>query len=414
MLIRSLKWFLLWWMILQIIFEVVKSQVKSLQPQERISHTATYINNKLYILGGESITTNPTTNEIALKEFFYLDCSKSFDTTNLSWEFLSNIQVPTRWSAASAKGGINNDTIFIYGGFSNDENDLNLVYTYNTKSDTWIIPKILNNFNITSKKNLEAIINYNDGKIYLFGGTSYELGISNDMVILDTINLVYNIGNLTNAPTPRFYYGATLLPNQNIIYFGGNDGKEALDLDVVYLYDTINNIWNTNKVTGLIPSKRYLFSTVLGSDGRGIIIFGGFNVVNTDSLYILDTINLEWYVPNITGQLPANRYNHKANVIGNFMVVSFGYGYQQEKESDILLLNMTNEKYEWTIVFKPLNDTLPLPSTSISPPPTMTQTSSPTISSEPQSNISSTTIKPIIIAGVLVGILFIILGYLFL
>ncbi|CAB5344573.1 unnamed protein product [Rhizophagus irregularis] len=397
MLIRSLKWFLLWWMILQIIFEVVKSQVKSLQPQERISHTATYINNKLYILGGESITTNPTTNEIALKEFFYLDCSKSFDTTNLSWEFLSNIQVPTRWSAASAKGGINNDTIFIYGGFSNDENDLNLVYTYNTKSDTWIIPKILNNFNITSKKNLEAIINYNDGKIYLFGGTSYELGISNDMILLWCYFITKSKYNL-------FCF----------ITLGGNDGKEALDLDVVYLYDTINNIWNTNKVTGLIPSKRYLFTTVLGSDGRGIIIFGGFNVVNTDSLYILDTINLEWDVPNVTGQLPANRYNHKANVIGNFMVVSFGYGYQQEKESDILLLNMTNEKYEWTIVFKPLNDTLPLPSTSISPPPTMTQTSSPTISSEPQSNISSTTIKPIIIAGVLVGILFIILGYLFL
>ncbi|CAB4418609.1 unnamed protein product [Rhizophagus irregularis] len=397
MLIRSLKWFLLWWMILQIIFEVVKSQVKSLQPQERISHTATYINNKLYILGGESITTNPTTNEIALKEFFYLDCSKSFDTTNLSWEFLSNIQVPTRWSAASAKGGINNDTIFIYGGFSNDENDLNLVYTYNTKSDTWIIPKILNNFNITSKKNLEAIINYNDGKIYLFGGTSDELGISNDMILLWCYFITKSKYNL-------FCF----------ITLGGNDGKEALDLDVVYLYDTINNIWNTNKVTGLIPSKRYLFSTVLGSDGRGIIIFGGFNVVNTDSLYILDTINLEWYVPNITGQLPANRYNHKANVIGNFMVVSFGYGYQQEKESDILLLNMTNEKYEWSIVFKPLNDTLPLPSTSISSPPTMTQTSSPTISSEPQSNISSTTIKPIIIAGVLVGILFIILGYLFL
>ncbi|CAB4418314.1 unnamed protein product [Rhizophagus irregularis] len=397
MLIRSLKWFLLWWMILQIIFEVVKSQVKSLQPQERISHTATYINNKLYILGGESITTNPTTNEIALKEFFYLDCSKSFDTTNLSWEFLSNIQVPTRWSAASAKGGINNDTIFIYGGFSNDENDLNLVYTYNTKSDTWIIPKILNNFNITSKKNLEAIINYNDGKIYLFGGTSDELGISNDMILLWCYFITKSKYNL-------FCF----------ITLGGNDGKEALYLDVVYLYDTINNIWNTNKVTGLIPSKRYLFSTVLGSDGRGIIIFGGFNVVNTDSLYILDTINLEWYVPNITGQLPANRYNHKANVIGNFMVVSFGYGYQQEKESDILLLNMTNEKYEWSIVFKPLNDTLPLPSTSISSPPTMTQTSSPTISSEPQSNISSTTIKPIIIAGVLVGILFIILGYLFL
>ncbi|GES90283.1 hypothetical protein GLOIN_2v1668978 [Rhizophagus clarus] len=154
--------------------------------------------------GGESITTNPTTNEIALKEFFYLDCSKSFDTTNLTWVFLSNTQIPTRWSAAAAKGGINNDTLFIYGGFSTNENDLlNLVYAYNAQIDTWNTPNILNNLNIISKRNVEAIIDFN-GKIYLFGGTSDELGLSNDLIILDMINLVYNIGNLNNAPTLDF------------------------------------------------------------------------------------------------------------------------------------------------------------------------------------------------------------------
>jgi hypothetical protein len=64
-------------------------------------------------------------------------------------------------------------------------------------------------------------------------------------------------------------------------------------------------------------------------DGRGVIIFGGFNVIKTDSLYILDTISLEWYTPNVTGQIPANRYNHGANVIGNYMVVSFGKYFAQ-------------------------------------------------------------------------------------
>jgi N-acetylneuraminic acid mutarotase len=247
MLKRSLKWIILWWTLLQIIFEVVNSQVKSLQPQERISHTATFINDKLYILGGESITTNPTANEIALKEFFYLDCSKSFNTTNLLWEFLSNTQIPTRWSAASAKGGINNDTLFIYGGFSNIVNDLNLVYTYNTQNDSWIIPHILYNFNISSKRNLDAITDYN-GKIYLFGGTSDKLGVSNDMIILDTINLVYNIGNLFNAPTPRFYYGATLLPNQNIIYFGKFYLEKIFFYKEIYYLSFLSLIFNIYSV----------------------------------------------------------------------------------------------------------------------------------------------------------------------
>ena len=63
---------------------------------------------------------------------------------------------------------------------------------------------------------------------------------------------------------------------------------------------------------------------LIGLDGIGVIIFGGFDVSYTDSLYELNTINFEWYIPKVSGKLPGNRYNHKANVIGNFMIVSFG------------------------------------------------------------------------------------------
>ena len=40
------------------------------------------------------------------------------------------------------------------------------------------------------------------------------------MLILDTINLNWGKGSNVNVPTPRDAYGATLLPNQHIIYLG--------------------------------------------------------------------------------------------------------------------------------------------------------------------------------------------------
>jgi hypothetical protein len=212
------KCFILWWTILQFLFQVANLQVPLFKPQERIFHTATYINNKLYVLGGESISTDPKINEITLKEFFYLDCSKTFSTTNISWQYLSSTGAPSRWAAAAAIGGVNNNTIFLYGGFLfSEDDDSDLVYTYETQNGLWDALNV--NGNNTRKRSLEAVTDYND-KIYLFGGSSDEIGVLNNMAILDTINLVWKTGSLINAPAARFYYGATLLPNQNIIYFG--------------------------------------------------------------------------------------------------------------------------------------------------------------------------------------------------
>ncbi len=61
-------------------------------------------------------------------------------------------------------------------------------------------------------------LDYN-GKMYLFGEND-DTKRFNDMLILDTMNLNWRKGSLVNAPTPRRYYGATLLPNQLIIYLG--------------------------------------------------------------------------------------------------------------------------------------------------------------------------------------------------
>jgi len=58
-------------------------------------------------------------------------------------------------------------------------------------------------------------------------------------------------------------------------------------------------------------------------DGKRIIIFGGY-FTYTEPLYVLDLINFEWYIPKVSGKIPSSRYWHRANVIGKYMVISFG------------------------------------------------------------------------------------------
>jgi hypothetical protein len=43
-----------------------------------------------------------------------------------------------------------------------------------------------------------------------------------------------------------------------------------------------------------------------------------------DSLYELNLINFVWRIPKTSGKTPASRTSHRANVIGKYMVVSFG------------------------------------------------------------------------------------------
>ncbi|PKY52909.1 hypothetical protein RhiirA4_497745 [Rhizophagus irregularis] len=183
-------------------------------------------------------------------------------------------------------------------------------------------------------------------------------------------------------------------------------------LSEVYIYDTINDSWDTQITSGKIPSSRGAFSTILGLDGQRIIIFGGYyaNPGYLDTtLYELDLNNYNWYIPKISGNIPKPRVFHKANVIGKYMVISFGDGYDKTVESDILLLDISNNKeYIWTTIFDPKMP-LPPPSPSSTPPSTPPSSSpSPLLSSTPSpspspSFLSSPSNNSGNIAGAVVG-----------
>jgi hypothetical protein len=201
------------WFLFQFLLLDVNCQLK---PKSRRDHTATYIDDKLYIFGGAigAIGTDSSREG----NFIYHDFSVKFNTKNLSWQDISKINSvpPEHFGAASAKGGENNNTLFLYGGVGFN---LKLVYTFDPQNKIWSVPEIKVpgiKVNFVSKGFLTGIVDYN-GKMYLWGGMIVE---DNNWFILDTKNLRWEIGSLTNAPISRFNYGATILSNQNIIYMG--------------------------------------------------------------------------------------------------------------------------------------------------------------------------------------------------
>ena len=98
---------------------------------------------------------------------------------------------------------------------------MEIVYTFDTQNILWNVPKLAGT-PPTRERGLTAVAGYN-GLIYLFGGsTSIPVAaITNDMFVLDSINLSWKKVSSTNAPSPRVQYGAVFLPqNKSIIYMG--------------------------------------------------------------------------------------------------------------------------------------------------------------------------------------------------
>ncbi|CAG8728343.1 22210_t:CDS:2, partial [Rhizophagus irregularis] len=229
---------------------------------------------------------------------------------------------------------------------TNIEN-LALVYMFDTQSNSW--SKMVEDSYVSRKRSLSVVVDY-DRKMYLFGGWLINNEYTNDMFILDTINLSWSS---LNATVPMVNYGATLLPNKNIIY--------------------------------------------IGLDGKQVIIFGGKEntIINPKkSLYNLNINTFEWSIPNVSGGISKSRYYHKAHVIGKYMVISFGMGYNKSIESDILLLDINNNnEYKWTSIFDP--STPPSPSSPFLP------------SLRPSTNPKTLSrITPAAMAGAIIGTLF--------
>ncbi|CAJ0926724.1 13958_t:CDS:2 [Entrophospora sp. SA101] len=163
--------------------------------------------------------------EESSNQLFYLDVSKPFNTTDASsipWADITLNSIPIRDRDAACAGGINNSSIFLFGGNMDESDPYGLVAQYDIIQQQWKKPTI-SGIVPNNKPNSLPCTSTKDGSIYIFS-TDGTTSVS-EMNILNTISLTWSSGSIVNAPLRAGVAGftATLLPDDTILYIGGED-----------------------------------------------------------------------------------------------------------------------------------------------------------------------------------------------
>ncbi|CAG8471143.1 hypothetical protein GLOIN_2v1870208 [Rhizophagus irregularis DAOM 181602=DAOM 197198] len=341
---------------------------QSLAPVERSAHSSVLVDKKLFFFGGHS--DHSLKKSVILDQIIYLDVSKPFNTANPPFEEISKT-IPFGSSFATAFLSPQKNIIYLFGGIVKD---------VNTDLDSF-----------KSEKRNNGVINNKTGKFYVFGGAidpetgSQNIIILNDMNIFDTISLTWSKGSSIYAPLPRVDFTTTLLSNGIIVFIGGRETNNLVDVDInqLVLYDTTIDKWSSMMARGVILENRNAHSAVLTPDER-IIIFGGckgYNETILNQLAVLNTKTYpyEWSIPQVSAlnSAPPLIYFHSATLIENYMFINFGQNYELKnpelQKPFFYILDIRN--FTWVTQFEPEQpEQLPVTTNSVTPIATATIT----------------------------------------
>ncbi|PKY15918.1 hypothetical protein RhiirB3_478821 [Rhizophagus irregularis] len=296
----------------------------------RVGHTASYMDNKIYFLGGMIEKYSDDTND-----FFYLDVSKPFnlDSTLPIFDLSNDARYihPHSYGVSSICGP-NKDMIFIMCRAFKDSFSYRFI-----NSKEWVPGT-----GATDIQWLSAVCNENGSRIYIYG-SGYD---DNEyfMTILYTTSWISVFLDKNNNNIMNYLSLAILLPKGRIVYIGNRYiDNELVNIrnDLIYcmfiiltqfrnihIYDTNDGTWINMGTNGTIPSPRNLHTAVLTQDGL-IIIYGGIREMRPvpDQILVLDTkVNpFTWSIPNIDpAPSSAPTSGHTATLVGNYMIVAFG------------------------------------------------------------------------------------------
>ncbi|RGB28466.1 hypothetical protein C1646_352254 [Rhizophagus diaphanus] len=337
-------------------------------PPPLYGQTSAYISSRLYIFGGTILNIN---NSVTFNhDIFYLDLSKSFNTTSVyPWSNeLTTLDI-SHMNASACVGGAIQDNIFVFEGMpevlqKSDGTIAPLIYKFDSQQKTINPPQFNVTVDIPRRRSVQAVCD-NQGKMYIFGGiddfTSTGIFIYNRMDIFNTIELSYGwkVGNVTQSGGGRYGYSAVLLNNdERIVYIGGRllSGDYARMNDI-YIYNTNLNQWEYQNAGGVVPDVREGHSSVITPDNR-IIVYGGSRAVPQLAVLTLTEGNtFSWSTPDATNPIPG-LYLHSANLINSYyMFVTFGYlESTNRRNNEIYILDTSKpQEYSWITNFDPKN-----------------------------------------------------------
>ncbi|KAF0458840.1 galactose oxidase [Gigaspora margarita] len=397
-----------WLFIIFILLTLIQS-ISSVDP--RWGHTATLINDTIYFVGGRTNDNRFTLDFISLK------LSKEFPLISPPWIELDSTGMPLTFDHSAVAAGINNTKIVVFGGGVDDPASaaMSSLLVYDPKLSFWVRLTISST---PSRRFLHSAVILSNQIMLIYGGEiGVETGNQNSLVLADlwgfntsSLSGWQGFPSLANSPGMRERHTASIIGNKMII-IGGTDGKSLISMSSIYVFDSIAVNWTLITATGQVPSSRIDHSAVVLNDS--IIIYGGSgmdNITIFGDVAVLNTTYWDWAAPPTTNT-PMHRFKHSATIFGANMIVAFGIirpGIGPGTMDDqIYCLNLLN--WTWLNNYAPQ----PVPQRNITPPPQITTTiGSPTISpifvpTNPVSDAQTISISKGLAIGLLILLLFI-------
>ncbi|CAK9001681.1 unnamed protein product [Durusdinium trenchii] len=255
-------------------------------PAARWYHSAVMANGgKMWIFGGGGSSSSNIKNDV-----HYLDTQAGTPTWVSPTVSGSAPQARSGHSAVMATDG----KMWIFGGYILYNSRLNDLHYLDTQADTptWVSPSVSGS--APSKRNLHSAAIASDGKMWIFGGSTYNSCahcILNDARYLDTQAATPTWVSPSvsgSAPAARFDHSAVIASDGKMWIFGGYDANGVLN-DLHYLDTQADTpTWVSPSVGGSIPAARNGHSAVIASDDN-IWLFGGRDSSNLDDVHYLNT-----------------------------------------------------------------------------------------------------------------------------
>ena len=240
-------------------------EVRTQLPTERIGFATAVVGHKIYLIGG-GLFENILDNQGGALGPFGTRTVEVYDTQTNMWQRVADMPTPRQ----VPKAAVVNGTIYVFGGFHGEINDLQWkhpvnVEAYNPQTDTWIQKQDM------PVSRVVFDVGVIGGKIYVIGGVTRIGG--ERIARVD----VYNPATDTwvkgrEMPTPRSELRVAAVGSR--IYAIGGRGWPPVnlgpELPIIEEYDSISRQWRQK--SDMLDTRLY-FGTVVVRDS--IYLIGG-------------------------------------------------------------------------------------------------------------------------------------------
>lgn len=280
------------------------------EPSPRIGHSASIINNNVYIFGGCARTVTSRAERIGA-DGITAKLSPGFASDELFQARVDGVGCTSVWKKISADGNAPcgrwkhtataaGTKMFVFGGMVDDRQRLNDLYLYATDTNEWRDPKPRGTVPAPRSCHTTTYVEEMD-KLLVYGGYGGDGRLFPDVE-------AFHVGTLTWAPLPtkgampvaRFDHSTSLAGKKLVICGGRNCEAPVLDINVL---DVETCTWEILQTAGTPPTPLYshVACAIPSAISHKLFIFGGLEgqFKYKSTVYAIDTNVLSWNEPKV-------------------------------------------------------------------------------------------------------------------